>query len=196
MFHAKISQIIGLGSFSALVALTALPAQAGTTICHYPPGNPENVQRITVGDPAVAAHVENHGDTVCGEGNDTCCPGSCTNLANDLNNCGGCGTVCATGEACIEGVCTAATCGPIEDSCFGQVVCGDGCGTVPVVEGGCFCHQGSSCGDVPPCSATSDCPEGSVCAASCCEDLRCLPACANSGGLNAARAAGGARSTP
>lgn len=34
------------------------------TICHYPPGNPGNAQTITVGAPAVAAHVAEHGDTI------------------------------------------------------------------------------------------------------------------------------------
>jgi hypothetical protein len=32
-------------------------------ICHRPPGNPTNVQRITVGAPAVPAHLA-HGDTI------------------------------------------------------------------------------------------------------------------------------------
>jgi len=34
------------------------------TICHYPPGNPGNAHTITVGQPAVAAHIANHGDTL------------------------------------------------------------------------------------------------------------------------------------
>ena len=33
------------------------------TICHYPPGNPENVQIITVSENALPAHFE-HGDVV------------------------------------------------------------------------------------------------------------------------------------
>jgi hypothetical protein len=39
------------------------------TICHIPPGNPENAHTITVGAPAVEAHVTLHGDTIgeCGE---------------------------------------------------------------------------------------------------------------------------------
>jgi hypothetical protein len=32
-------------------------------ICHLPPGNPTNIQRITVGAPAVPAHLA-HGDTL------------------------------------------------------------------------------------------------------------------------------------
>lgn len=42
------------------------------TICHYPPGNPANVQTITVGEPAVDPHVRLHGDTIgpCDLGDD------------------------------------------------------------------------------------------------------------------------------
>jgi hypothetical protein len=32
-------------------------------ICHYPPGNPANAHTIIVGNSAVSAHVNNHGDT-------------------------------------------------------------------------------------------------------------------------------------
>jgi hypothetical protein len=40
------------------------------TICHIPPGNPENAHTIVVGAPAVPAHIEEHGDSVgeCGGG--------------------------------------------------------------------------------------------------------------------------------
>ena len=34
------------------------------TICHIPPGNPGNAHTITVGEPAVAAHIAEHFDTV------------------------------------------------------------------------------------------------------------------------------------
>jgi hypothetical protein len=34
------------------------------TICHIPPGNPANAHTITVGAPAVPAHLENHGDSI------------------------------------------------------------------------------------------------------------------------------------
>jgi len=33
-------------------------------VCHIPPGNPANAHEICVGEPAVAAHVKNHGDVV------------------------------------------------------------------------------------------------------------------------------------
>jgi hypothetical protein len=34
------------------------------TICHIPPGNPANRHTITIGAPAVPAHIRNHGDTL------------------------------------------------------------------------------------------------------------------------------------
>src|SRR5258707_557963 len=33
-----------------------------TTICHIPPGNPANAHTICVGNAAVPAHLQNHGD--------------------------------------------------------------------------------------------------------------------------------------
>ena len=33
-------------------------------ICHVPPGNPDNEHTITVGEPAIDAHVDNHGDVL------------------------------------------------------------------------------------------------------------------------------------
>ncbi len=40
----------------------------------------------------------------CGNG-ETCCNNACTNLQNDRNNCGGCGTTCGSGLGCQSGVC-------------------------------------------------------------------------------------------
>jgi hypothetical protein len=40
------------------------PGQAKVTICHIPPGNPDNRHEITVGERAVAAHIAEHGDTI------------------------------------------------------------------------------------------------------------------------------------
>jgi hypothetical protein len=37
---------------------------AKVMICHYPPGNPSNAHTLRVGEPAVAAHVALHGDTL------------------------------------------------------------------------------------------------------------------------------------
>ncbi|ESU28941.1 hypothetical protein FLJC2902T_09730 [Flavobacterium limnosediminis JC2902] len=42
------------------------------TICHYPPGNPGNVQKITISTNAVEKHIENHGDVVLEDPCDPC----------------------------------------------------------------------------------------------------------------------------
>jgi hypothetical protein len=49
------------------ILLVAFPVDAGVpkvTICHVPPGNPENAHTITVGFPAVAPHLALHGDSI------------------------------------------------------------------------------------------------------------------------------------
>jgi hypothetical protein len=44
---------------------TAQEAEDKVTICHVPPGNPENAHTITIGAPAVDDHIQNHpGDHV------------------------------------------------------------------------------------------------------------------------------------
>jgi hypothetical protein len=40
------------------------PMQPKVTICHYPPGQPNNAHEITVGESAVAAHILEHGDDI------------------------------------------------------------------------------------------------------------------------------------
>jgi hypothetical protein len=47
-----------------------------TTICHIPPGNPANAHTICVGNAAVPAHIQNHGDSVGMCVNETPCTGS------------------------------------------------------------------------------------------------------------------------
>jgi len=43
-------------------------SKSGVILCHYPPGNPDNAKTLTIGAPAVRAHVYIHGDTLgeCG----------------------------------------------------------------------------------------------------------------------------------
>src|ERR1051325_5052686 len=45
-----------------------------TTICHIPPGNPANAHTICVGNAAVPAHVNNHGDSIGACANEPPCP--------------------------------------------------------------------------------------------------------------------------
>jgi hypothetical protein len=46
-------------------SVSAQAAEPKVTICHVPPGNPDNAHTITIGAPAVPAHLANHdGDAV------------------------------------------------------------------------------------------------------------------------------------
>jgi hypothetical protein len=66
----------------------------------------------------------------------TACSNVCVNTATDLNNCGGCATMCPTGQVCTMGKC-AVSCTAGLMNCTGSCVnamsdashCGD-CGTV------------------------------------------------------------------
>jgi hypothetical protein len=52
----------------------------------------------------------------------------CVNFQTDSNNCGSCGVACATGLACIVGVCTPQCTGSVTcDTAAGQVCVGDHC---------------------------------------------------------------------
>ena len=53
----------GTGTF-ALGVPSAFAGNDKVTICHSPPGNPENPQTIEVAESAVAAHLSEHGDTL------------------------------------------------------------------------------------------------------------------------------------
>lgn len=63
---------LALTALAGLVASQPAAVVAGeekVTICHIPPGNPDNAHTIVVGAPAVPAHLD-HGDTLgeCGGG--------------------------------------------------------------------------------------------------------------------------------
>jgi hypothetical protein len=47
--------------------------QKKTTICHIPPGNPANAHTLCIGNAAVPAHLENHGDYLGACQNETPC---------------------------------------------------------------------------------------------------------------------------
>ncbi len=99
------------------VGVSAATPAPTVAICHVPPGNPGNAHLITVGAPAVPAHVRLHGDAVCAAGDSDCCADPdgevCTNVASDVNNCGECNAVCAAGDICSSGVCTCPMAGDV-----------------------------------------------------------------------------------
>lgn len=115
-----------------------------------------------------------------------CCGGECTNTRGDVENCGGCGRRCATGEMCAAGACVSAAlaCGTV--TCDAGLICCAGACVRPSVDfgncGGCgvacrfdgaSCRAGVCCPGTDPMAAcnTSVCPEGRVMCDDGCRDL-------------------------
>lgn len=80
-------------------AAAASSADGKVTICHVPPGNPENAHEISVGEPAVRAHLE-HGDLVgaCCEAAGECCVPSDGTCEADEDCCGNGDLICSEGQ--------------------------------------------------------------------------------------------------
>ncbi len=77
-------RVLSLLFLMAIFAASAALAGGGQTkvdVCHIPPGNPANWHTITVGQPAVNAHVTNHGDMI------GTCDAICESLCEDGNMC-------------------------------------------------------------------------------------------------------------
>jgi len=70
------------------VAIPAAEAkkEAKVTICHIPPGNPSNAQTISVGESAVPAHLEEHGDYLGACGSTVVDDNENDNASNESNS--------------------------------------------------------------------------------------------------------------
>lgn len=104
-------------------------------------------------------------DPACGNGL-TCCSSQCVDMQSDKDNCGGCGTVCPTGQACVNGSCAGCNppCSEDESCCEGgstccKVCCGDTC-----CADSDYCGEGNVC---TPCECTE--PGTTCCGATCCD---------------------------
>ena len=119
-------------AFVLIFGVVSADAGPKVTICHIPPGNPENAHAIVVGEPAVDAHL-NHGDTLgdcgdqpsCGdevvEGTEECDAGSgnadnkpCTTSCKIA--------VCGDGLRCDDSTCTSGSLDqvPSPEECDGE----------------------------------------------------------------------------
>jgi hypothetical protein len=54
------------------LATSAFAANDKVTICHIPPGNPENVQILSIASSAVQKHIDRHGDLILDEAREVC----------------------------------------------------------------------------------------------------------------------------
>jgi hypothetical protein len=59
--------VLGLSMFAGSQVLHMSAQSEQVTICHVPPGNPENGETITVGAKAAEAHLANHEYDMLGE---------------------------------------------------------------------------------------------------------------------------------
>jgi len=69
-FRRVASAVLAPTAMAALIVLAPTASAKGdkVTICHIPPGNPENAHTITISVNALETHIEQHGDTLgeCG----------------------------------------------------------------------------------------------------------------------------------
>ncbi|MHC5110481.1 MAG: hypothetical protein ACYTHJ_11455 [Planctomycetota bacterium] len=101
-----------------LAALPVLAESNRVTICHIPPGDPDNAQTITVSEHALEAHLA-HGDVL----------GSCDDLCNDSG-------ACDDGDACTSDSCEGSLC---VNEPIAEDACDDG---IPWTDDSCDSAQG------------------------------------------------------
>lgn len=114
-----------------------------------------------------------------------CCDDGCTNMDDDVLNCGACGNVCDTGDLCCGGACVdpqsdAEHCSECGMSCSGDSCCGGVCAAAesetcvacdPACEGTATCFSGrcvETSTDPRACGDTfADCGDGLCCDGAC-----------------------------
>jgi len=153
-----------LGSM-ALVSLASADTTEKVTICHFPPGNPANIQTITISTSALPAHLA-HGDF----------GGPCA------NDCKLFGSICNDGDACTTDTCNPdGTCShSAPTDCNDNNPCtSDSCETT---SGACVNtpQTGASCDDGMDCTANDQCDAAGQCHGTaivgCCDtDADCGP---------------------
>ena len=176
----KASTALGMVVGWLAMAGGSIAATSQVEICHFPPGNPATYQTITVGAPALRAHLA-HGDFA----------GACA------NDCRLFGSVCNDGDACTADACKDdGTCAhtSAKDCDDGNPCTNDGCNPV---SGACqnapkvgltYCDDGDTCTapDVCTtagtcngtaiagcCDSAADCDDGDACTRESCVDHAC-----------------------
>ena len=148
---------VWLFAIALLACSQAAHAEKKVTLCHVPPGNPAQLQTISVGEAAVSAHLA-HGDQV----------GACTAT---------CPTSCEDGDLCTSDSCGAdGQCLHAPVSCDDGMVCTrDECdpdvGCLRLPNDGLACDDGNGCTSADQCAGT-EC-RGTAIAGCCASDFDC-----------------------
>lgn len=197
---SKANVLLSLCACCLCMAVTGLAAADGpceegpngkVTICHVPPGNPDNAHTISVSPHAVDAHL-GHGDYCgpcetgmceedddCGEGR-ICVDGECVTPSECQSD-----EDCAEGEICIDGECVPPPECQTDEDCDDNDACttdvcapGNGCIHVPIDS----CVDGDSC-TVDSCDPEIgcvyeplDCEDGDPCTINDCFEGECTAA--------------------
>jgi hypothetical protein len=145
-----------IGGGAAFVGMKAAKTAAAdkTTICHFPPGNPANVQINSVGNPSLPAHFA-HGDTIYG---DCCVDDDCAPTIGECGVLDGCLPDDDNVSSCVyspdNSLCSSACADQGYDQC-----CTSFCSESYVCEvqgtpgetcdDGVFCTDPDTCGEEP-----------------------------------------------
>ena len=164
---SKANLLLSLCACCLCMAVTGLAAADGpceegpngkVTICHVPPGNPDNAHTISVSPHAANAHL-GHGDH-CGP----CQSGLCV----DDDDCG-------EGQICVDGQCITPSGCQTDEDCAEAEICVDGeCVTPPGCQTDEDCTEGEICVNgecVPPseCQTDEDCDDNDACTTDVCD---------------------------
>lgn len=174
----RILMVLLLMSVCLMAGLSFAGNNSKVTICHVPPGNPENAHEIVVSEKALNAHLNNHPGDLVGPCEDLCTSaGECDDAnACTLDICNYDGTCdnsqpvdCADGNVCTMDACdpdTGCVNPPVPDA--NQVACNDGdsCSDADV------CLGGACTGTPIPgcCTNDADCPASDACTVRFCDD--------------------------
>lgn len=153
-FNSPLCRVLGivcLLAVSWMVPEGAVARSGGVTICHIPPGNPQNARTLVINQSAVSAHLA-HGDILgsCQRGH-VCSPGETVSCYGGPAGTAGVG-------ACTAGTQTCNSCGTAFSACIGAVTpivesCGDSIDNDcdGITDDNCVCSPGSTtlCYDGP-----------------------------------------------
>lgn len=167
-------------SFAALILIASgAPIFAGggqqkVQVCHRPPGNPSNYQTITIGAPALPAHLA-HGDlagacldlcaTLCDDGDLCTTDSGVPNLQTQRCDCSSSPVDCDDSNACTSDSCHPAT------GCQNVPNTGASCDDQRVCTGPDACTASGQCAGPPIpgcCDENADCTAPSLCTTAAC----------------------------